>query len=231
MPTTTPDRAERGSSTVPSSVAATIWQPSTSNRMLLSVCSGCSSRRSDASGALVAFFGEREQPDAADARERGLRQREHAGDRPRSTTTTTIAIDVHASVRRCVRSWTVRCAHGPVPRLELAKPRQQLLLAPPHRRPSPRARRGRSRAGAARRARRAARARRRRASPRSRGLAARDGRAHDDVAEQRRRIARIGRRARTASTLVGLAPAGRQLVVDREREHVGRARRRRGSAR
>ena len=37
------------------------------------------------------------------------------------------------------------------------------------------------------------------------GLAARDRRAHDDVAEQRRRIARVGGRAGPAAALVGLA--------------------------
>ena len=95
----------------------------------------------------------------------------------------------------------------------------------------PRSRHGRSRAGAGHRGRPAARARRRPATPRSRAWRLRHRRAHDHVAEQRRRIAGIGRRAGAAAALVGLAPAGRHVVVHREREHVGRAVARRGSVR
>ena len=45
MPTATPAAPSDGSSTVPRIVAPIIWQPSTSNKMLLSVRSGCSRRR------------------------------------------------------------------------------------------------------------------------------------------------------------------------------------------
>src|SRR5689334_1659786 len=60
------------------------------------------------------------------------------------------------------------------------------------------------------------------AHPALRSLADRDAGADHDVSQQRRRVARLGRRARAATALIGLASRRRELVVDREGKHVGR---------
>jgi hypothetical protein len=54
-------------------------------------------------------------------------------------------------------------------------------------------------------------------------LRRRDRRAHHDVADQRRGLAALGRSARTAPALVGLTARHHEVVVHRERQHVGRA--------
>ena len=52
-------------------------------------------------------------------------------------------------------------------------------------------------------------------------LRLRHGRTHHDVADQRRRLAALAGRTRTAAALVGLAAGQHEVVVHREREHVG----------
>ncbi len=79
------------------------------------------------------------------------------------------------------------------------------------------------RADAGPRGRRAARARRRATTPCSGAWRCATAGQIDDVAEHDRGVLGFRRRSRAPPALVGPAPAGHEVVVDREREHVGRA--------
>ena len=163
------------------------------------------------------LVGQRRRLGRGHARERRLGQREP---RETSTRTTTSASD-HAEVGPSDLVGESRQLHGsrePAVEARRAARARGPAWPPPRRR-----RRGPCRARAGCRARRAARARRRSVPAWSGALrAATPGRSRRRrAAAARRRASARSRRARSA--VVGPAARADQVVVDREREHVGRA--------
>ena len=184
--------------------------------------SGCSSIVGEPRGAAAAVVGQRERPDPVHPRERGLGQRQP--DRGHEEHQDPDEQQPVGSAHGC----HLRSSGRPRPARGLSEQLQQLAFSALHRlrltllgvvvvqqMQDPVHDEQRELVVERRR--------------RARRLALRDRRADDHVAEHDRRVVGLGRRSRAPPAVVGPAPAGHEVVVDREREHVGRRRGRRGS--